>query len=318
MQIGDSPPLAGIGEYEVDFSMVQLLETSPAFREWVTEQVTSVEMGDYLGAIAHAVYAGEGESDIEYGFVTPSGERHVVLIENKITAALQPDQYQRYHNRGEFRVNRQDWDAYTVCLLAPESYVSETDENAVDAVLRYEDVVEQLTDIDHDSATFFRAIFEDAVRKPTRTADVSDEIAEIAERFEQESEIEYLRQRSAANTQLTIESTHPDHPDNVLYNIYVATPGEEGRTNVRLQIDQHAPEAERETLKQELAGLAERLPDYEWNFDYKVHVGLKKVWHQDAIQETASGGYEEAVAAELLRLTNTIHPRLVGDTGRIE
>lgn len=313
VQIEDSPPLAGIGEHEIDFSVVQLLETSVAFREWLTTQVTSVGLSNYLGAVAHAEYAGEGESDIEYGFVTPSGDRHVVLIENKIDAALQPDQYQRYHNRGQFRVNRQAWDTYTVCLVAPENYVSESDEEAVDSVVLSEDLLEQLGELVHDSSAFFQTIFEEAIRKPSRTSDVSDVINSIAERFDENTEIKTLSERSATRTQLTLESTHPDHPDSILYNIYIATPSEDGRTNVRLQIGRDAFEAERETLKQEISAHADLLPEYEWNFDYKEHTGLKKVWHRDAIQSSSPGGYKDDIANELIRLTNTIHPRLVDD-----
>ena len=313
MQIEDSPPLVGIGEHDIDFSVVQLLETSVGFREWLTSKITSVELSDYLGAIANATYAGEGESDIEYGFVTASGERHVVLIENKIDAALQPDQYQRYHNRGQFRVERQNWDAYTVCLLAPESYVSPSDAEGVDSVILYEDLLEQLGELSHDSSTFFRAIFEDAIRKPRRTSDVSDVVESIAERFREKNAIRSLGERRATKTQLTLESTHPDHPDGVLYNIYVVTPDEDGRTNVRLQIDRFTSEAECEAFKQEISALADLLPDYEWNFDYKEHIGLTKVWHGDAIQHSSSGDYRDEVANELVRLTSTIHPRLVGE-----
>jgi len=313
MQIEDSSPFVGIGEHEIDFSIVQLLETSKRFREWLTDRVTSVELSEYIGSIAHSAYAGEGESDIEYGFVTPSGERHVILIENKIDAALQPDQYQRYHTRGQFRVERQDWDAYTVCLVAPESYITESDEEGVDSVILYEDVLAKITELNHESSVFFQTIFEEAIRKPSRTSDVSDVIRSIAERFDERTEIEYLSVRSAAKTQLTLESTHPDHPDGVLYNIYVATPGEDGRTNVRLQIDGYASEAERERLKHVISAYTELLPEYEWNFDYKVHIGLKKVWHRDALRSASSGDYEDEITNELVHLTNTIHPRFVGE-----
>jgi hypothetical protein len=96
-----------------------------------------------------------------------------------------------------------------------------------------------------------------------------------------------------------------------VYNIYIATPGEDGRTNVRLQIDADATESEREALKQTLSTYTDLLPDYDWSFDYKVHIALKKLWHRDAIQNPSARGFEDEIARELKHLTGTVHPRLV-------
>ena len=162
-----------------------------------------------------------------------------------------------------------------------------------------------------DSVTFFIPLFEDALRKPSRTTDSSDTIEAILSKFDEYSNIESLEVKSVSKTQLTLESAHIDHPANVVYNVYIATPGEDGRTNVRLQIDKNATEAEREALKQALSTYADWLSDYDWNLDYKVHIALKKVWHRDALQSAPVRSYEDEIARELVNLTDTVHPRLV-------
>jgi len=147
-----------------------------------------LEIDDYIGGIIHSNYAGEGESDIEFGFRTATGERHLVLIENKIDASLQPNQVERYFNRGQFRVDGGDWDSFTVCLLAPERYISPDNRADFDSVIRYEAVLEILDDLTHDSAEFFQAVIESTEEKSV-TTDASNVLRTVADHFRSETEI---------------------------------------------------------------------------------------------------------------------------------
>jgi len=182
MDIEGGPPIEAVGEHEIDYAMAQLLSTSPRFRRWfVSRSVSDIEFDEHVGVITHASYGGEGESDIEFGFTTPDGDRHVLLIENKIDATKQPNQIERYYNRGRLRVDRGNWDSFTVSLLAPESYVSTDDVAGFDSIVHYEDVQTQLDDLSHDGAPFFRSVFEAAQTK-SDTVDASETIAEIRDR----------------------------------------------------------------------------------------------------------------------------------------
>ena len=60
-----------------------------------------------------------GESDI-VAVVRKGDDVHGLLIENKINAGAQPNQYERYHIRGKERFG----DKYTVFLIAPEAYLA--------------------------------------------------------------------------------------------------------------------------------------------------------------------------------------------------
>jgi hypothetical protein len=96
MKIDGGSPIGTVSESPIDWSVAQLVETAPAMRRWfVGQAIPGTAIQAYLGATTHAYYADEGESDIEFGIVTESGDRHLILIENKIDAPLQPDQCER-------------------------------------------------------------------------------------------------------------------------------------------------------------------------------------------------------------------------------
>lgn len=163
------------------------------FRQWLVNQaVPNLEISSYLGSVIHATYAGEGESDVEFGFRSVSGDQHLVLIEDKIDVSKQPDQD---FNRGQYRVDRGSWDSFTVCLLAPESYVSDEEEAEFDSIICYEDALDFLEDATHDSAAFFSQVFESGMRRGSSlTTDASGVLRSIADQFQARAEIPNLVQ----------------------------------------------------------------------------------------------------------------------------
>lgn len=307
-----------VGEHEIDFSVAQLVETSDPFRRWFLSQAESaIGLDEYIGGALHASYAGEGESDIEFGFLTKTGNHHIVLVENKIDAAKQPDQIDRYYNRGQFRVERDNWDSYTVCLLAPERYVSEEDEAGFESIISYEDVIEQLENLSHDGAGFLQAVFETALTRSrtSTTADASDTLDAVRDRFLNKTEIQYIEsdpEYTGYNKRTSFKSTHPEHHDAIRYDVFVGEKGDTGHTNVRIQIqsDDDLTEEEREYLKSRVSEHTEALPDYKWRFDRKVNVGFKQVGHEAVIQDDSYDTYIDAIVNELLTLTHTFHPIL--------
>lgn len=322
MQIDGDAPIASVGEHEVDFSVVQLLETSSSFRQWLATQADpDLEVDEYIGAITHATYAGEGESDIEFGIRTKRGDRHVVLIENKIDATKQPNQIERYYNRGRFRVERGDWDSFTVCLLAPEEYVSQEDETGFDAIIHYEDVLEQMGDLTLDGAEFFEDVFELALTKSktATTADASETLDAIRERFQSATDLTWLEPDSEYadyKKRLSFKSTHPEHHEAIRYDIFIAETGDEGRTAIRLQIKsiEGLTDEERESLKSIASEHAEELPEYDPHFHRKVSILRNQIGHEAVIKSVAYDTYVDAIVDELLDLTSTFHPIFVNES----
>lgn len=316
MKIEQGPSFKTVREHDIDFSVAQLVETSNPFRHWFVSQTDpAIELDEYIGGVIHASYAGEGESDIEFGFLTATGDRHLVLVENKIDAAKQPDQIERYYNRGQYRVEREEWDSYTVCLLAPERYVSEEDEAGFDSIIHYEDVLEQIEGLSYDGAEFLQDVFETALTKSrtATTADASDTLHTVRDRFLNETEIQYLEADSeyaGYNKRTSFKSTHPEHHDAIRYDVFVGETGDAGHTSIRLQI-QSSPnltEGEREALKSRVSQHTGALPDYRWRFHRKVNIGSKEVGHEAVIADDSYDTYVDAIVDELLTLTNTFHP----------
>jgi len=68
-----------------------------------------------------------GESDITI-LVKKNGRRHGLLIENKIDAEAQPNQYQRYCLRGEEGIRTNSYDSFSVFLTAPQKYLDSNEE----------------------------------------------------------------------------------------------------------------------------------------------------------------------------------------------
>ncbi|MFC7135358.1 MULTISPECIES: PD-(D/E)XK nuclease family protein [Salinibaculum] len=316
MEIEQGTSFETIGEHEIDFSVAQLVETSDSFRCWfVFQAVPAIECDEYLGGAIHASYAGEGESDIEFGFLTETGDRHIVLVENKIDAAKQPDQIERYYNRGKFRVDRDDWDSYTVCLLAPERYVSKEDETGFSSIIYYEDVLEQIENLSHDGAEFLQDVFEAALTKSrtSTTPNASDTLHAVRDQFLNETEIQHLEsdpEYSGYNKRTSFKSTHPDHHEAIRYDVYVGEVGDAGHTNIRLQIQSTdgLTEGGRESLKSTASEHTEAIPDYNWRLQRKKNIVFKQVGHDTVIQDDSYETYADAIVDELLTLTNTFHP----------
>jgi hypothetical protein len=305
-----------VGEQEIDFSVAQLVGTSDSFRRWfVTQAVPAIELDEYIGGVIHASYAGEGESDIEFGFLTETGDRHIILVENKIDATKQPDQIERYYNRGQFRAERDDWDSYTVCLLAPERYVSKEDEEGFESIIHYEDVLEKIEDLSYDGAEFLQDVFRAALRKSrtSTTADASDTLHAVRDQLLNETKIQYLEsdpEYEGYNKRTSFKSTHPKHHDAIRYDVFVGETGDAGHTTVRLQIQSSddLTEEDRESLKSRASQHTETLPDYKWRFHRKVNIGFKQVGHETVIQNDSYDTYVDAIVDELLTLTNKFHP----------
>lgn len=263
MSVSNGIELAYVVERDVDLVFVQLVQSSPEFRQWFLETIGEEESDSSLTDVCHSVMTENGESDIEIGFTSNTGDRIRVLVENKINAAKQDRQFERYFERGETYLTKDFSDRFRVCLIAPEGYASASDQAAVDAVVTYEEMLRRVKSIDHPSSEFYVCVFKEALRKPTAT-DHSELTAEIRRQFASHSD--HLPEVSVSNatpTQVTVESTNPDHPSAVSYKVYV--PGKyDGRTAiVRIEIDSTVPEAEKEAIQTLLSDHVEELDEFE-------------------------------------------------------
>lgn len=91
--------------------------------------------------------AATGESDIELIWQDNHQKTVVILVENKINAAFQPRQAQRYHERGKSYVVRGVCASHQTLLFAPQSYIaSDPQRHGFDNALSYEKVLKWLVE----------------------------------------------------------------------------------------------------------------------------------------------------------------------------
>ena len=69
-----------------------------------------------------------GESDVTVVF-SSGNQNYALLIEDKIDAEAQPNQCERYYQRGDLGVDHKDYDAFAVFIVAPKRYL-DTDNEA--------------------------------------------------------------------------------------------------------------------------------------------------------------------------------------------
>lgn len=115
-----------ITERDVDFTIMRALMYDEGVRRLFLN-TAGLQGGEVL-SIAHSVTDPVyGETDITVVLKARQGLVGL-LIENKIDAQAQPSQYARYLRRGQLGVERGDYDAYTVLLVAPSEYIATNEE----------------------------------------------------------------------------------------------------------------------------------------------------------------------------------------------
>jgi len=144
MQLDSPASAAWLRERDVDLLVVEELNVAHEFRALVVARIHGLLPNALLaGSVFRArlnvvgVGPGAGETDIYFEVVRPDGHRHILLIEDKVAAMLQPDQMLRYRQRAE--ALRSENTSAHVLVLAPKGYGTVA---GADGQLAYEDVEE--------------------------------------------------------------------------------------------------------------------------------------------------------------------------------
>ena len=131
-------------ERDLDLFLLEELTSSPEFLRWFLSELGRREDYQVLEA-AKSVATPAGESDlvIRLGLPEPSGPDLVVLVENKIDAALQPQQAERYQERAAVYSN--EGCEVAIVLVAPQQYAgSDSDRKGFQELVTYEDLLRYL------------------------------------------------------------------------------------------------------------------------------------------------------------------------------
>jgi hypothetical protein len=311
MSITDNETLSYILERDVDLVLLQLIKTSPEFRDWFVDQLEEeIEIQQYLGA-RHSVERESGESDVEMGIETQNGESHIILIENKIDASLQERQAERYFERGESYVRNEGWDNYSVVLVAPANYVGDGVRLKFGNTVLYEELVNQIETIDHDGSSFFKAVFDKATSKRASRIDSywTDEVERrIESKFDELPPVGICRK---SNKHLRVESTQPEHPHHVLYNAFFPSEFDGEKAVIRLNLTGRQSGSisigSFESLRPILLSQQEHLKKFEFP-DRRMDPVKTVLWRSDF---NSDDEYLSEVTDTLVKLITVYHPILV-------
>jgi len=137
-------------ERDIDLLLLEEFVASADFRSWFLSQI-GVEETASLAAACRSVKTVSGESDLELALQGSVGAVKV-LIENKVDAAFQPNQPQRYAERArEYRRSGKFREIVTV-VMAPEVYFGEeAGSSGFDAKVTYESALSWFSASDRKS-----------------------------------------------------------------------------------------------------------------------------------------------------------------------
>ncbi len=119
--------IEAVQERDIDLLLLEEITVSVEFREWIVKQITGEKIKKFVEP-KHSVSDSNSEFDIVLIFISESGKKHALLIEDKIGAMAQKNQPQRYSKRGDEGVVNREWDVFKTCIIAPERYLKNNKE----------------------------------------------------------------------------------------------------------------------------------------------------------------------------------------------
>lgn len=132
--------VSNICERDIDLLLLEEFISSSEFQSWFLSKIGIKQTASLIEA-RRSVMTNNGESDLELTFQDCS-ERLKILIENKVDAAFQPNQSQRYAERAEQYRNNGSYRKVLTILMAPRIYFDDEDSAfGFDARVTYEDAL---------------------------------------------------------------------------------------------------------------------------------------------------------------------------------
>ncbi len=141
--IHDLKFIESVTERDIDLLVLEELCVSKEFRDWFSARVYGCPvLKSYVGAWHSVNDEVLGESDLVFIFDAEDGTTKAILVENKISAAAQPDQGRRYTERGDKGKAEGYWQEYQTCIIAPRKYLqSPTQAQEYDCQITYEEIM---------------------------------------------------------------------------------------------------------------------------------------------------------------------------------
>jgi len=155
--------VAGMCERDIDLLLLEEFHSSQAFQRWFLSQILENEPsnGARLLSAEHSIHDSEGESDLRIFFELEKSRKILFLIENKLTASFQPNQADRYQQRGISYCKNARCDEFYSVLIAPARYFGDQISlRGFDRKLSYEQLVDWFSRRGHrDARARYKVLF---------------------------------------------------------------------------------------------------------------------------------------------------------------
>lgn len=147
-------------ERDIDVFLAEEFSVSAPFADWFRSHTRFHNAPAKVVDVFVSRFDDTGESDLVVIFQCDDGDRFSIHIEDKIDAAFQPNQAERYHARARAETANGLYGDYAVVLCAPENYCnSVAPDPHFDAIVSYEAISAALLSIDDCIRTRYRAEF---------------------------------------------------------------------------------------------------------------------------------------------------------------
>jgi hypothetical protein len=113
-----------VRERDLDLVLVGALFASEPFRAFMLKSTIGWTKRHSLVRTWVSETADAGESDVLLVVDLEDADRLALMIEDKIDAPFQPEQANRYQQRGEQGIRDGQWNRFTTCVCAPEGYLA--------------------------------------------------------------------------------------------------------------------------------------------------------------------------------------------------
>jgi hypothetical protein len=113
-----------VRERDLDLVLVGALFASEPFRTFMLKSAIGWTKRHSLVRTCVSETTDAGESDVLLVVDLEDADRLALMIEDKIDAPFQPEQANRYQQRGEQGVRDGQWNRFTTCVCAPEGYLA--------------------------------------------------------------------------------------------------------------------------------------------------------------------------------------------------
>ncbi|MDX1774017.1 PD-(D/E)XK nuclease family protein [Oceanihabitans sediminis] len=158
-------PVESIQERDVDLILLEELSTSNSFCEWFIRELDLPNLTSVNGAWRSISAFGLGETDILFSY-NSNDKKIFVLIENKLDATFQNEQFNRYLKRADQYLEKKECDIAYAVLVAPKLYCD--NQSDFENYLTYEKIAERLEFIGNKRNIFKSNLLQIATEKLRR------------------------------------------------------------------------------------------------------------------------------------------------------